>query len=61
MLGPDLHGRRLTIVSATYDPVADRTTAVLRPVLADRFRELVSELVPEQQARERVMGLFRGQ
>jgi hypothetical protein len=61
MLEPDLHGRRLIIKSMTYDEGTNTSTATLRAVLADEFRQRV-ETFGLHQARERsrIGRLFNG-
>lgn len=63
MLGPDQFGRRLIIKSMSYDADTDVTTATLRAVLPDEYRERVlgADGQKEQaQARGRIGGLFNG-
>lgn len=58
MLGPDMDRRRLVIKSMAYDPATDVSTATLRAVLPDEFREAVKPLVAQQQARSRIRSVF---
>jgi hypothetical protein len=58
MLGPDFGGRRLRIASVDYDPETDVSTATLRGVLPDQFRELVEPLWRQAQEHQRIRELF---
>lgn len=58
MLGPDVGHRYMTIKSVAYDADADISTATLRPILPDEFRERVLPLVEGQRERERIRRVF---
>lgn len=60
MLGPDTGGRYLAIKAIDYDPATDVTTASLRAILPDEFRERVMKLAGGQSERERIRAVFNG-
>lgn len=60
MIGPDVGRRYLAIKSVDYAPATDISTAKLRGILPDEFRERVTALVGKQQERERIRKLFNG-
>lgn len=60
MLGPDLHRRQMRIQSMTYDADTDTSTAVLRAILPDEFRERIKPIVVQEQTKARIRKLFLG-
>jgi hypothetical protein len=60
LIGPDFGGRWLRISHVEYDTGTDISTAVLRGVLPDDYRERVKPLVANQRERERIRKLFNG-
>lgn len=60
MLGADLHGRYLMIRMMDYDPATNVSTATLRAVLPQEFRQRVEPLVAGERERSRIRALFNG-
>lgn len=58
MIGPDFGKRYLAVRSLAYDPVTDLTTATLRGILPDEFRERITVLMARQQEYDRIKVLF---
>lgn len=58
ILGPDRDGRRLRIVGVTYDRVTDVSTATLKAVMPQEFRDRLMAKKPVYDAYNRIRALF---
>lgn len=59
MIGPDFGGRYLTITEVEYDPDTDVSTAKLRGVMPEYFRDLIGLRVQQAREHARLAQLFR--